>query len=208
MPTQTFFRLPEEKQETLLRAARAEFSRVSYAEASINKIVQAAGVSRGSFYLYFADKADLFRHLLMKYRTGLAEQLAGQLRANGGDLFAAFLGGFDLAREAAESGRQDPSFVQMMELVRRNAGLSPDLFCCLDSRRELDHLIALVDLDRLDLTSPEDLTDLFSLLLNVTGPALAALLSGGDPDKLRRQYQNKLRLIQCGAATGRRQKKT
>lgn len=207
MPTPTFFRLPAEKRETLLRAARAEFSRVSFAGASINKIVQAAGISRGSFYLYFSDKADLFRHLVTEYRTWLAEQLAGQLRASDGDLFAAFLGCFDLAREAAQSGRQDPAVVQMTELIRRNAGLQPDLFCCSDPRRELTRLTELTDLDRLDLTGPEDLADLFSLLLNVTGPSLAALLSGGDPDELRRQYQNKLRLIQCGAAPGRQPKK-
>ena len=38
MPTETFFRLPEAKRETLLRCARQEFARVPYPDASINRI--------------------------------------------------------------------------------------------------------------------------------------------------------------------------
>lgn len=60
MPSSTFFRLPPEKQEKLLRAARKEFARVPFADASINRIIQAADISRGSFYMYFRDKGELF----------------------------------------------------------------------------------------------------------------------------------------------------
>ena len=63
MPSATFFNLPAEKREKLLSAARAEFARVPYAEASINKMIQAADIPRGSFYMYFRDKEDLFLHL-------------------------------------------------------------------------------------------------------------------------------------------------
>ena len=48
MPSTTFYNLPEEKRERLLAAARAEFARTSYAEASVNRIIQAAGIPRGS----------------------------------------------------------------------------------------------------------------------------------------------------------------
>ena len=50
MPTGTFFRLPEEKQRRLMEAAWEEFVRTSYTEVSINKIIQIAGIPRGSFY--------------------------------------------------------------------------------------------------------------------------------------------------------------
>ncbi len=198
MPTQTFFHLPEEKREKLLCAARAEFSRVSYAEASINKIVQAASISRGSFYLYFAGKEDLFHYLVLEYRDWLAERLTEQLCESGGDLFAAFLGGFDRICDLLQTRQENLVVRQMIELVRRNVGLQPDLLCSPDPRREVERLAALVDLEQLDLPQPEDLRDLFFLLLNITGPTLAALLGGGEPNALRRQYQNKLRLIQRG----------
>ena len=42
MPTNTFFHLPEEKQQRLLDAAQIEFSRHSLQEASIANIVKLA----------------------------------------------------------------------------------------------------------------------------------------------------------------------
>ena len=50
MPSATFYNLPEEKRERLLRAAREEFSRVPYESASVNRIIRSAGIPRGSFY--------------------------------------------------------------------------------------------------------------------------------------------------------------
>ena len=44
MPSATFYNLPEEKRERLLRAAREEFSRVPYESASVNRIIQSAGI--------------------------------------------------------------------------------------------------------------------------------------------------------------------
>lgn len=48
-----------EKRERLLLAAEEEFARVPYAEASINRMIRAAGIPRGSFYMYFRDKEEL-----------------------------------------------------------------------------------------------------------------------------------------------------
>ena len=49
MPSATFYNLPAEKRERLLRAAREEFSRVPYESASVNRIIRSAGIPRGSF---------------------------------------------------------------------------------------------------------------------------------------------------------------
>ena len=89
MPSTTFFNLPEEKRERLLAAARAEFARTSYEEASVNRIIQAAGIPRGSFYMYFTDKEELFRYLMERYGEMLVEAFAGLLDRAEGDLFAA-----------------------------------------------------------------------------------------------------------------------
>src|SRR5699024_12161721 len=66
LPKQTFFNLAEEKRETLIQAAKKEFSRGSLYEASIANIVKEADIPRGSFYQYFKDKDDLYFYLLTK----------------------------------------------------------------------------------------------------------------------------------------------
>ena len=56
----TFERLPEEKKDRILQAARAEFIHNPYEKTSINRILAEAGIPKGSFYQYFDDKSDLF----------------------------------------------------------------------------------------------------------------------------------------------------
>lgn len=68
MPTVTFANLPAEKRQAILNAARAEFSRVPIEEASINRIIKDAKISRGSFYMYFTDKSDLVNELFQEMK--------------------------------------------------------------------------------------------------------------------------------------------
>jgi TetR/AcrR family transcriptional regulator len=57
---QTFFNLSEEKRRRIVEAATREFSEKGYARASINSIVGALGIAKGSIYQYFPDKKGLF----------------------------------------------------------------------------------------------------------------------------------------------------
>ena len=92
MPSSTFLNLPAEKQEKLLEAATREFSHRPFNEASINQIIKEAGIPRGSFYMYFQDKEDLFRYLLKGYVDQLFMLLEEFLLRNGGDISAATAG--------------------------------------------------------------------------------------------------------------------
>ncbi|MCQ3938550.1 MAG: hypothetical protein DPW18_16100 [Chloroflexi bacterium] len=64
MPKQTFFNLPEEKRQAIVNAAIDEFAEYGFEPASINRIVANSGIAKGSFYQYFDDKLDVFRHLI------------------------------------------------------------------------------------------------------------------------------------------------
>jgi AcrR family transcriptional regulator len=64
MPKQTFFNLPQEKRETIMHAAIEEFAEYGLENASTNRIVKNSGIAKGSFYQYFEDKQDVFKHML------------------------------------------------------------------------------------------------------------------------------------------------
>jgi AcrR family transcriptional regulator len=64
MPKQTFLNLPEEKRKAFLEIALEEFANNDYNTASVSKIVERAGIAKGSVYQYFEDKKDLFLYLL------------------------------------------------------------------------------------------------------------------------------------------------
>jgi AcrR family transcriptional regulator len=64
LPKDTFYNLPPDKRQKIEDAALREFSGFNFDQASINRIIELAGIPKGSFYQYFQDKKDLYRHLL------------------------------------------------------------------------------------------------------------------------------------------------
>jgi AcrR family transcriptional regulator len=64
VPQQTFFNLPEEKRQQILQVVIDEFAENDYDNVSISRIVARAGIAKGSFYQYFADKEDLYGYVL------------------------------------------------------------------------------------------------------------------------------------------------
>lgn len=95
MPTKTFLNLPSEKQETLLKAAREEFQRVPLQDASINRIIQEAKIPRGSFYMYFKDKEDLYLYTVGNLIDFLFEKTYRHLKEEKGDILEAYLKFYD-----------------------------------------------------------------------------------------------------------------
>ncbi len=63
MPRPRFHKLPVEQQQAVLNAALEEFSTHAFNAASLNRIIDAAGISKGSMYYYFDDKEDLYAHV-------------------------------------------------------------------------------------------------------------------------------------------------
>jgi AcrR family transcriptional regulator len=64
LPKDTFYNLPKDKAGRIEEAAIDEFMVYSFEAASVNRIVARAGIAKGSFYQYFADKKDLYKHIL------------------------------------------------------------------------------------------------------------------------------------------------
>ena len=60
MPRPRFQKLPADKRQRILEAAALEFASRGFEHASLNRIITAAGISKGAAYYYFDDKADLF----------------------------------------------------------------------------------------------------------------------------------------------------
>jgi AcrR family transcriptional regulator len=60
MPFTRFDKLTQERRERVLDVAAQEFADYGYEDASINRILEKANMSKGAAYYYFEDKADLF----------------------------------------------------------------------------------------------------------------------------------------------------
>ncbi len=64
MPTDTFFNLPKEKRNRVVKAAIYQFASKGYSKASVTQIVHDAQIAKGSFYQYFNDKKSLYKYIV------------------------------------------------------------------------------------------------------------------------------------------------
>jgi len=68
---------PAAKREKLLDAALAVFLAEGYSAARLDDIATAAGVAKGTIYLQFKDKEDLFRGLILERLAPLLTEVEG-----------------------------------------------------------------------------------------------------------------------------------
>ena len=199
MPTETFFRLPEAKRETLLRCARQEFARVPYPDASINRIIRAAGIPRGSFYMYFADKADLFLHLMDQFVDTFTQTVCRLLEEEDGALFPAFRRLFDHLQDRCVTGCREGGAAEVITILRRNVGM-PHTMAMGQSygRRFLSQLLPRLDRARLSLEGEAELENGLRILLSVTLPLLCEGVLAEDPEPVRARYQSHLTILERG----------
>jgi AcrR family transcriptional regulator len=66
MPRPRFAKLSRQKQQAILGAAMEEFAAQGYQQASYNRIIERAGVSKGAMYYYFDDKEDLYSTVVLQ----------------------------------------------------------------------------------------------------------------------------------------------
>ena len=52
----------------IIREAASEFARLGFEQANINTIAEQAGIGKGTIYLYFENKRELFLAMLRQIR--------------------------------------------------------------------------------------------------------------------------------------------
>lgn len=70
-----FTKLPVAQQQSIVQAALDEFASRGFHDASLNRVIHAAGISKGSMYYYFDGKEDLYAYVAQVGLAGLFEQV-------------------------------------------------------------------------------------------------------------------------------------
>lgn len=122
MPRPRFAKLEAEKQSHIIDVAGDEFARHGYKAASLNAIIEAAGLSKGAFYYYFDDKADLFATVLAHAHEAVFASGAPDFAALDADSF--WEAAIDLGRRGIEFGRAHPWVIELSRTLHER----PDEF--------------------------------------------------------------------------------
>lgn len=75
MALNRFHKLPLEEQERVLGVAKKQFAVHGYDAMSLNLLLKELDISKGQFYYWFEDKADLFLSIIGQYCNFIAMRL-------------------------------------------------------------------------------------------------------------------------------------
>lgn len=196
MPSDTFLRLNADKREKLIDASFKEFSLYNFNDASINRIIKEAGISRGSFYMYFEDKKDLYFYLLEQYLEVLIDNMKKDLIKNKGDLFKMFQ---DNIKESYNSFKNNNinffkktlENITIMEESKKTFGFR--------DKRLLKELIPNINLELLNAKAKKHIEVIFAINMHLLMVTLIKLLKSDSLDeKILKDYYEQLNILKYG----------
>ena len=196
MPSDTFLRLNDEKKKKLIDASFKEFSLYNFNDVSINRIIKEAGISRGSFYMYFADKKDLYFYLLEQHLEILINNMKEDLIKNKGDLFKMFQ---DNIKEEFNSFKNNNinffkkslENVTIMEESKKTFGFR--------DKRLLRELIPNINLELLNDNAKKHIEVIFAINMHLLMVTLMKLLKKDSLDEeILKDYYEQLDILKYG----------
>ena len=123
--------LPENRRAVILQSARGVFARKGYAETAVEDIADEAGIAKGTLYLYFKSKEEIFLAALQEQARNLEEQTRERMEqaATWRDKLQAYV---DVRLEYLDTN-QDFLRIYLAEfrgMMLCGARMSADLFTC------------------------------------------------------------------------------
>jgi len=199
VPTSTFYNLPEEKRSKLVGAIKDEFSRVLFDEVSINKIIHAAEIPRGSFYQYFSDKNDMLGFILLDYQKQIFEQVKASLRANNGDVFTMINDVFAFTVALVMEEKANNFCMNLFADIKVNSKFYLKWPMNASDVKMYEELKPLINFQMLDLRDENDFPNILDTLFLICRTAIAEVfLNISNCELVNLKYQQKLELLGRG----------
>lgn len=177
-PSRTNRERTETTRQALLVAARALFVTKGYGETSTPDICASTATTRGALYHHFADKRDLFRHVLMRESEAVTADIAAATPVDLLPRDALIAGGEAYLKAMAVAGRtrllliDGPAVLGMAEIIAMDEANAADTL-----REGL--LAAIPDADTVSINA------LSSLLSAAFDRAALEIDAGTDPEEVR-----------------------
>ena len=198
MPSETFFKLPQDKKEKILNCAKQEFTRATLQEASIKNIVETAGIARGSFYQYFDSKEDLLQYLLEEHIEKINNSIERSIKKTNGDIFEAFICIYDYMVNECMNKNEVQFFKKIFEEIKT----AEDDFFVIDLKKHkpktMEEYYDLIDKSNLKIEGKEDFKLLIRILQAVTKKAIVSNFKYKSKKQAKLDYLKQLDYIKYG----------
>lgn len=203
MPTKTFLNLPKERQETLIEAAKLEFSEHLLNEASINRIIQKIKMPRGTFYLYFKNKEELYFYILEKYANIALNKFKNCLQDHQGNLLESLTPFVTQIIYDLTQDKQKQFFKNIF--LNMNYNIEHNMMNIERKSCHFDYITNMINKDLLNIKE-EDLKDLYHIIIAITMHTLSgAIIKDIPPHEIMKHYQKQITILKEGLEKNRKE---
>ncbi len=197
MPTETFFKLAEEKRKKIIEAGKDEFSSVSLDEASIKNIAEKAGIARGSFYQYFKSKKDLLFFILEENRETMEKKLNRIIKESDGEIFNIYISIYDDMTSKCFDNMNRDIYKRIFENLKTN---DESVFEGMEEKKKqgFKNFKNLIDKSKLKIESDLDFDLIIQILNAITMSSVVRSIKYTSPEKAREEFLKKIEFIKKG----------
>lgn len=201
MIKKTFYNLPYEKRKRITDAVIKEFMERPNEKVSINRIIKAAEISRGSFYQYFDDKVDLIEIITKTMFDESSNKAKEILKLSCGDLFIMYIKMFDYFGDYSSQKQTMKIMRNIVDSFKANDDLVSEY---LKNRFNIalsnNEIYLMVDRQNLKFQDNESVKCLIEILTQVLKNAIFdVFVAGSDREEVRERLIKKIDIIKQGA---------
>ena len=197
----TFNNLSEEKRERIINAVIEEFTEHPTDKVSINKIIQKAEISRGSFYQYFDDKVDLIEVIAKTLVKNFYDKGKIILNESDGDIFLMYIKFFDLTADISANKEKKAIIKNLLSSLKTNDDLvSEYIHNRIKPPIVRENIFNYVDRSVLAFSSEFDVECLLEILNQLFKNAMFDLfVMEVDCNVIKNSFARKIEIIKAGA---------
>ena len=197
MPKETFVKLPEEKKDKIIKAAKKEFARVPFEQTSIKNIVEDADIARGSFYQYFESKEDLLIYILRENSEKLNTKLKDKVKETNGDIFKLYIFLYDSMIEEFTNNPDQELFKQIFINLKSS---DENVFDLVRKTKPQDIIeyYEQIDKNNLKIENHEDLVIICDMLNVITRRALIKNFKNKSKEDCRKMFLKEIEYLKYG----------
>lgn len=194
MIKKTFLNLPTEKRDRIIREVKREFAEHPVDKISINRIIQRANISRGSFYQYFDDKMDLITVVTGEFSNHMYEIIANSMKESGENVFQLPIDMFNGTMEFVQRGNNFEIYKNLFANIKANGDDLSEYFSCL-SKEKLQELSEIVNRTQKNMDQKESKALREILFLVLRGAIFDVFARGKDIKEVGESLEMKINLI-------------
>lgn len=195
MPTTAFYNLSKEKKEQIISAAKEEFANNLYENASINQIIKSINMPRGTFYLYFENKEDIYSYIFENYIKELDTIFVENFKKSNGNIFEMYIRSFDFV--TSKSNKQITSLINNL-FLNLNGKQLENIIPKKDKRELHNQIIEHINFEYINI-SKNEVYVLISVLMPLFFHNVASVYRTPNyRDIIRDNYIKQINIIKIG----------